>query len=95
MSQNHLIWKQNRAACKERLAAQRAQQARVHAHDVPCVRPKQYPLKNACGGANTKETCTICGEPKKGTHGSFQNECPHIGIQEKVNSLFILAAKLL
>ena len=42
MSQNCLIWKQNRAACKERLAAQRAQQMRAHPHNVSSVAPKQY-----------------------------------------------------
>ena len=46
MSQNRLIWKQNRAACKERLAAQRAQQMRAHPPDVSSVAPKQYPLKS-------------------------------------------------
>ena len=45
MSQNRLIWKQNRAACKERLAAQQAQQTRVHPHDVSFLAPKQYTLK--------------------------------------------------
>ena len=83
MSQNHLIWKQNRAACKERLAAQRAQQTRIHPHDVSSVAPKQYPLKNACGGANTSKTCSICGDLKKGTHGRSQNDCPTLGFKKK------------
>ena len=40
MTQNRLIWKQNRIACMERLAARRAQQAMPPGDSVPCVAPK-------------------------------------------------------
>ena len=82
-SQNRLIWKQNRAACKERLAAQQPQQTRVHPPDVPFVAPSQFPLKNARGNANISKTCTICGELKKGTHGRSQNDCPTLRFKIK------------
>ena len=83
MSQNRLIWKQNRAVCRERLAAQRAQQAREPVHDVSRVTPRSYPLKNARGGANTDKKCTICGQVKRGTHSRLLNDCPSLGFTTK------------
>ena len=76
MGRNRILWKQNRAACKARLAARRAL---LPAQNVPCLTAKVYPIKNARGGPNKEKVCTICGECKKGTHGRLQADCPTLG----------------
>ena len=65
---NQAKWKQARAACMQRLRAQRAQLP------VASAIVKVYPAKNKRGGAGTCHICKDCGEPRKGSHG--RSGCP-------------------
>ena len=65
-------WRKARAACKQRLVAQRA---KLPAASTARAAFKVFPAKNNRGGAGTCHVCTICGQPRKGTHG--RTGCPN------------------
>ena len=73
-TRNRALWKQNRATRKQRLAAKRVL---LPVSQIPGAAVKVYPLKNKRGGYQTAKVCSICGEPRKGTHGKLLTDCPH------------------
>ena len=73
-TQNRALWKQNRAACKQRLAAKRAL---LPDSQIPSAAVKVYPEKNMRGGKQTAKVCSICGQTRKGTHGKRLTDCPN------------------
>ncbi len=75
----------SREKCKQAAKAKRAarmavlRQHRIAGGNVPASRRSLPYSANKRGGRGTTADCSVCGQPRKGTHGKLTTDCPTLG----------------